>query len=564
MEKYLLTAALPYANGDLHFGHLCGAYIPADIYSRHKRLVGHKVKFICGSDEHGVAIMLGAKKAGLSYQEYVNRWYKSHLSLFKKFNISFDFFGRTSSSYHREEVTEWFKEIYDKGFIEEREEKQLFCNDCKNHLPDRFVVGGCYSCGHKKARGDECPKCGIWIEAAKLTNPICQICESSNVTIVKVSQYYLLLSKYHKEFRIWMEGKKELWRKTVWPFVDSLTKKSLHDRAITRDLDWGIDVPLKGATGKKLYVWFDAPIGYVSNLKKHLEENGEKEHYLDDWFNNKDVKIENFIGKDNIIFHCIIFPVMSMVSKRAAPVFDVPANQYLNLTGKQFSKSEGIAVDMEEALKLFGADTLRYYLISIMPEMADSSFTWDDFAAKINGELANNIGNLVSRCLKFMFKNWPDGIDVKKLKKFKDSKMGEVFIEGIKRQGEYLDNKQFKKGLEQVMGLGHAANDFFTKEQPWDAIKKDKLKAEEIIAHTAQMILILGVLLSVYLPEISKNITSFFGKINEENKRKIYKGDLSALDELMSKKFQIKIAPGILISKIDEKTIDKLNSKLKG
>lgn len=360
-----------------------------------------------------------------------------------------------------------------------------------------------------------------------------------------------------------MKEKKAIWRKTVWPFVDSLCKKSLHDRAITRDLDWGIDVPLKEANGKKLYVWFDAPIGYVSNLKEHLKDNDKNEHYLDDWFNNEKVQIENFIGKDNIIFHCIIFPVMSMISNRAKPSFDVPANQYLNLAGRQFSKSNGRYVEMDEALELFGADSLRYYLTSIMPEMADANFSWQDFVAKVNGELANNIGNLVSRCFKFMYKNWPSGIKTKDLNKFDKSKTGSTFSDGIKRQGKFLDNKQFKKGLEQVMGLGHIANEFFTKGRPWDTIKKDKKKAEEIVTHTGQMILILGILLSVYLPGISKKILDLFDEIDEDIKRKIYQGDIEVLNSLMKEKFQIKKSPGILIPKIEEKVIDRLNSKLR-
>ena len=556
----MLTAALPYANGPLHFGHLVGAYIPADIYSRHRRLQGHRVKLICGSDEHGVAIMLNARQAKKTYREYVDYWHQSHCSLFAKFDIDFDFFGRTSSSYHKEEVNQWFKEIYDKGFIEPKNAKQLFCNDCKNHLPDRFVEGICYSCGFEKARGDECPQCGIWIDAAKLKEPICQICQSENVAVVTVFQYYLLLSKYHKEYRKWIKEKKDHWRKTVWPFVDSLSNKSLHDRAISRDLDWGIDVPLKDAKGKKLYVWFDAPIGYVSNLKEHLK--GKEEHYLDDWFKNKEVKIENFIGKDNIIFHCIIFPVMSMTSGRALPPFDVPANQYLNLKGRQFSKSSGWFVDMEEALELFGVDALRYYLTTIMPEMADASFAWKDFAAKINGELANNIGNLISRCLKFMHKNWPSGIDTKGMGKLTSLEIGSVFISGIKKQGEYLDNKQFKKGLEQVMALGHAANDFFSKKRPWDIIKNDKQKAQEVIFHTSEMILILGVLFSVYLPGLSKEMLEFFEDINDATKRKIYQGDIGVLENMMKGKFQIKKAPNILIPKIDEKLIERLEDSL--
>ena len=550
MKKYLLTAALPYANGSLHFGHMAGAYIPADIYARHRRLQGHSVKFICGSDEHGVAIMLGAKKEKKSYQDYVDHWHENHKDLFEKFEIKFDFFGRTSSSYHKEEVVWWFKKIHEEGFIEPRESMQLFCNDCENHLPDRFVQGTCYSCGYEQARGDECPQCGIWIEAEKLISPVCQICKSTHVIKKTVKQYYLLLSKYHSPYRKWLERRKDVWRSNVYSFVDSLSKKNLHDRAITRDLDWGIDVPLPHGDGKKIYVWFDAPIGYVSNLKEHLRQTNSEEDYLEDWFQHEDVCLEHFIGKDNIIFHCLIFPIMGMTTKRIRPPWDVPANQYLNWEGRPFSKSSGWHGDMNTFIDRVGVDALRYYLIAIMPENSDASFAWKELAVRVGGELANNIGNLVTRCLKFSVKHWPDGISSRK--KFSTLETAVLFSEGIRCHQDFLDKKQFKKGLEQVMKLGQKANDFFTKYKAWEVVKQDKDKAGEIVLYTEAMILVLGVLLSPYLPGLSRKMTAYFGEISEDMRRRIYKGDMNVLDSLIQKPLKIIGKPKILVPKIEE------------
>ena len=404
--KHLVTSALPYANGPAHFGHIAGVYLPADIYTKHLKLKGEKCLHISGSDEHGVAIMQNAQKANISYQEYVNQWSKAHLDIYNDYGIEFDFFGQTSAPYHAQEVVEWFKALDEKGFIEKKAEDQLQCQDCHNYLPDRYVEGTCYQCGYEEARGDECPSCGEWIDAVKLIKPVCKFCNSNNIEVKSVDQWYLMLSKYHKEFRAWFQDVSPQWRKTVTSFVNSLTEKEMVDRAITRDLDWGIDVPLVEAKNKKLYVWFDAPIGYVSNTKEYLKSINSDEDYLKDWWNNSDTRITNFIGKDNIIFHAIIFPMMCLASGKAHAVNNLPANQYVNLEGKQFSKSKGWYIDAKAAIDEFGVDALRYYLTTLIPETNDSSFTWEGFEAKINNELANNIGNFVNRCLIFFHKNW--------------------------------------------------------------------------------------------------------------------------------------------------------------
>ncbi|MDH5581528.1 MAG: methionine--tRNA ligase [Bdellovibrionales bacterium] len=559
MKRHLITSALPYANGPIHLGHLAGAYLPADIYTRHHRLLGHNVLHISGSDEHGVAIMLNAQKAGKEYKEYVDQWHLEHKKTFEKFQVDFDFFGQTSADYHTDEVNLWFKAIYDKGLIEPKESDQLQCQSCKNHLPDRFVEGVCYSCGYEHARGDECPSCGIIIDPVRLKSPICKICGSREITEVKVTQWYLALSKFHKEFREWFETKSNDWRKTVYPFVDSLTKEGLHDRAITRDLDWGIDVPLDEAKGKKLYVWFDAPIGYVSNTKECLKKKGEGEDYIEDWWKNPDTEITHFLAKDNIIFHTIIFPCMMMSSERAHPPTDVPANQYLNLAGKQFSKSQGWYVDLDQAYDQFGPSALRYYLISILPEFDDASFTWEDFQAKVNGELANNIGSLVNRCLKFFAKNWNEGISRESFESFFQRPECSKFSTLIKEHLELVDDKTFKKGLEKVMYIGQQVNTFFSDEAPWASIKEDPAKAAETIAHTTMLISVLAVLLSPYLPELSENILKHYPNgFDHENRKRIYSGDLDVLIDIFGNGYKIQGKPSALVPKIDDSVIKEL------
>jgi methionyl-tRNA synthetase len=561
--KYLITSALPYANGPIHFGHIAGVYLPADIFTRHKKLKGEKAIHISGSDEHGVAIMQNAQKAKISYQEYVNGWHKTHKELFDKYDIKFDFFGQTSAPYHKEETLTWFNDLLGKGLIEKKAEQQLQCQDCKNFLPDRFVEGECYVCHYPEARGDECPSCGTWIDPLKLLKPVCKFCGSKNVATVDSFQWYLMLSKSYEKFQNWFETKKQTWRKNVVPFVESLTMDNLVDRAITRDLDWGIDVPVADAKGKKIYVWFDAPIGYVSNTKQFLKESGSKEDYIKDWWGAKDVTIVNFIGKDNIIFHAIIFPVMSMGTGFVNPVTDLPANQYVNLEGKQFSKSKGWYVDAEEAITQFGSDALRFYLTSLIPETSDSSFTWKGLELKINSELANNVGNFINRAMKFSASKFPEGMKAEKFAPFFDSHAKDVET-FIKEYHELLDSYQIKKGQEHIMGLGSKVNLFITERAPWTEFKADPEKAAETIAISTAYVLVIGTFFAPYLPQLSKSILSYFGLTAEsEIVKKVYQGDMKALKEFFSHDFKLQVDPQGLVPKIDPKVIEELDLKLK-
>lgn len=561
-KKLLITSALPYANGPLHFGHIAGVYLPADIYTRHQKLKGMKCLHISGSDEHGVPISMNAKKAGVGYQEYVDGWHRKHKELFDSYNIKFDFFGQTSADYHKEETLLWFEELNKKNAIEKKEEKQLQCQDCHNFLPDRFVEGTCYECGYEHARGDECPNCGILIEPLKLKSPTCKFCESKNIEAVDSFQWYLMQSKFQKEYDAWLSTKGD-WKKTVYPYLESLNKDGLVNRAITRDLDWGIDVPLKEAQGKKFYVWFDAPIGYVSNTKKLLENTDED--YLKDWWLNKDTELINFIGKDNIIFHGVIFPVMSMVSGRARPVTTLPANQYVNLKGKQFSKSQGWYVDAEDAISEFGEDALRFYLAGLIPETSDSSFTWEGFEAKINGELANNIGNFINRSLKFYEKNFKDELRLSSVEDFFESNFCKELFEEARKFSSFLDEFQFKKAIESLMKMGFISNQFFSDREPWAKIKTDKDHAALTLYYSSVACVLLGVFFEPLLPNLSRNILSHFDSsiVNDDIKKEIYNFKIDSFKENLENNFlNIVKKPEGLVPKIDKLKIKELNEIL--
>lgn len=564
-DRTLITSALPYANGPLHFGHIAGVYLPADIYTRHLKLLGKKVIHISGSDEHGVAIMQNAQKAKINYKEYVDKWHQEHKLLFSSYDIEPEFFGQTSSQYHEEEVLKWFEVMNKANAFEKRQEEQLQCQDCHNFLPDRFVEGECYVCNYKEARGDECPECGTWIDPLKLKNPVCKFCHSKNISIKPSAQWYLALSKFRPQFNEWFSTKKH-WKNTVYPYVESLVKESLHDRAITRDLDWGIKVPLKDAEGKRFYVWFDAPIGYVSNTKEFLRINNINEDYLKDWWLNPKTNVVNFIGKDNIIFHAIIFPMMSLISGRAKPVDELPANQYVNLFGKQFSKSKGWYVDAEDALKRFGVDALRYYLVSLIPEQADTSFTWLGLDSKVNNELANNIGNLVSRCLKFLHKNWPEGIAPEVMMNFwKDgNQLQKNMLEGVKTSQNAIDKFEFRYALEVVMQCGTKANTYFSDAAPWNQFKTDPALAKQTIADTTNAIIILGVMLSPFTPGLAKKIQDLFDCYFKSQKANeiIYQAKWDEWKKIISSnQCVLSYEPTILVPKIDRKELEALENE---
>jgi methionyl-tRNA synthetase len=560
MEKFLVTSALPYANGPLHFGHLAGVYLPADIFCRHKRMMGQEVVHICGSDEHGVAIMLSAEKEGLDYQEYVNKWHQEHHDLFHHYGIVFDFFGQTSSSYHREEVLQWFDILYKKGLIEKRPEKQLFCNSCPRFLPDRYVEGTCYVCGHQGARGDECPHCGEWIDSILLKDPSCKICHSKDITIQNSEHWYLLLTQVEETFRPWFSSRQH-WRSHVWGYVNGLIQKGLVDRAITRDLAWGIDVPLAEAKGKKLYVWFDAPIGYVSYTKEWIRSTGRKENYLKDWWNHPETQIIHFIGKDNVIFHGLIWPSMVLGSGLVQPPTDVPASHFVNLEGQQFSKSSGWYVDSKKAIDTFGEDALRFYLCSIIPETGDTNFSWDHFL-QMNNELGNKIGNFINRAMSFLAKSWPTGLPPESFQQaFKTPEYSRI-QELVRDIREPLDKIQHQKALTGLLRLGEVANETFHQHAPWQSLKTNRNQAEISMALSVVFTLVINSVFRPFLPKFSTTLAEYFKPlVTEDLLNQIYRGEFSKLEEFFKTGYQLPLTPSPLLPRIDPKMIEPFRLK---
>lgn len=563
-QRYLVTSALPYANGPLHFGHLGGVYIPADIYTRHRRLQGHEIKHICGSDEHGVAIMIAAEKEKMDYRSYVDRWHANHAQLFKKYGVEFDFFGRTSEKYHEEEVVQWFKTLNERGFIGKKAEKQLYCIDDARFLPDRYVEGTCYVCTYPNARGDECPNCGEWIDPIRLIQPRSKISGSRNIEIRESEHYYLLLTRMEQQFREWFKTKQGEWRSVVTGFVNGLLEKGTIDRAISRDLDWGIDVPLSEAKGKKLYVWFDAPIGYVSNLKRHLELTGSTQHYLKDWWNAEGVEISHFIGKDNIIFHAYIWPCMIQGTGFIRLPTELPANEFVNLEGKQFSKSSGWYVDAERAVEEFGMDPLRFYLCSIIPETGDSSFSWDAFASA-NEEFGNKIGNFVHRTLTFVEKHFPEGLGPSAFVGLETHSELQVIRNYHAKITAALDAFQFTRGHAELILFSQAANEFFHAQAPWKQIKEDRDAAARTLAMAVVTIASLAVILEPFVPGVAGELKKHFeGYLGKKDIADIYLGDIPRLVSIFQKGYKSPVPPKVLVPRIDAKVIQKWKEELCG
>lgn len=555
-EKYLVTSALPYANGPLHFGHLAGVYLPADIYCRHQKALGKSVLHICGSDEHGVAIMLAAEKAGMAYQAYVDMWHTRHVDLMAQYGIEFDFYGRTTAPYHEREVLRWFHELNHNGYIEKRSDKQLYCNHCPRFLPDRYVEGECYVCGYANARGDECPNCGEWIDALRLIHPTCKICNSNNIDVKDSEQWYLLLTKLAEKFQPWFEQKRH-WRPHVWGYVNSLLSQGLVDRAITRDLEWGIPVPLPDAAGKRLYVWFDAPIGYVSNTQEFLSRNGSKEDAIKDWWANPTTRVIHFIGKDNIIFHGLIWPCMILGTGFVNLPVEVPASNFVNLEGKQFSKSSGWYVDSTKTVEVFGQDAVRFYLCTLIPESHDSNFSWDGFL-RVNTQLSNNIGNFINRVATFVEKHWSDGL--------LGGTFAQALTEGTLRElagfvaaiRDPLDSIEHQRAITGLLKLGEAANEAFHAREPWKVIKSDKDAAAIVIANSLAYILVICSVVRPFLPGFAASLYRYFQpNISDEILDRVYRGDMSALTEYFSNGYQLPLKPGPLLPRIDPKSVDE-------
>ena len=482
MPRHLITSALPYANGPIHFGHVAGAYLPADVYARYLRLTGEEVLYVCGTDEHGVAITLKAEQEGLGYREYVDRWHDEIKGLFDRFQISFDHWSGTARcSQHAEASRRFFRILLDRGYIFDRTEDQWFSSTLDRFLPDRYLQGTCPACGFDQARGDECPQCGSWIEARELKNPICTL-DGSTPELRATKHWYIDLPKLQKEgLQAWYASEDSSrphgpWKPNVDGYVQAMLR-DLHARPITRDLPWGIPVPeeLEGSEGKVLYVWFDAPIGYVSATMEWAEQKGTPEAWSE-WWQDENTQLTHFIGKDNIAFHVVVFPSMLLglgnawENKRFQLPHNVPANEFYNLQGRKFNTTAGWYLDNEHFFSQYSADAARFYLLNSLPETSDSEFSWEGFQIANNALLADKLGNFASRVLKFNAKRFgslvpeSDGsLDTDTDLQTADSRLAAI--------GTHIAAFEFRKAVAAMMDGCDALNQFFDAHAPWKLIK---------------------------------------------------------------------------------------------
>ena len=515
-KRTTVTAALPYANGGVHIGHLAGVYVPADIYVRYLRLKKEDVMFIGGSDEHGVPITIRARKEGITPQDVVDRYHKMIKDSFQEFGISFDIYSRTTSETHHKFAAEWFRKLYDEGKLTEETSTQLYDEEAKQFLADRYVTGECPYCHSEGAYGDQCEKCGRDLSPLELINPKSTISGSTPV-MKETKNWYLPLNKYQDWLKQWILEEHKEWRPNVYGQCKSWLDMDLQPRAMTRDLNWGIPVPIEGADGKVLYVWFDAPIGYVSNTKELCEKEPERWGNWETWWKDKDTRLIHFIGKDNIVFHCIIFPVMMKAHGGYIMPDNVPANEFLNLDNDKISTSRNWAVWLHEYLVDMPGkqDVLRYVLTANAPETKDNNFTWKDFQDRNNNELVAIYGNFVNRALQLSKKYWGgvvpacgelQDVDRQALEEFKD----------VKGRVEALLNQfKFREAQKEAMNLARIGNKYITDCEPWKVAKTDMKRVETILNISLQLVANLAIAFEPFLPFSSKklrdmlNITSF-------------------------------------------------------
>ena len=504
-KRFTITAALPYTNGPIHIGHLAGVYVPADIYARFLRLQGHDVAFICGSDEHGVPITIKAKKEGVTPQDVVDRFHANIKTSFEAFGISFDNYSRTSAKIHHETASEFFKTLYDKDAFIEETTAQLYDAEANQFLADRFVVGTCPKCGNEESYGDQCEACGTTHNATDLINPKSAI-TGAIPTLKETKHWFLPLDKHEAFLKKWiLEGHKTDWKPNVYGQCKSWIDDGLRPRAVTRDLDWGIPVPVEGGDGKVLYVWFDAPIGYISSTKEWAQREGK------DWepyWKDEDTTLVHFIGKDNIVFHCIMFPAMLKAEGSYILPENVPANEFLNLEGQKLSTSKNWAVWLPEYLQDFPEkqDVLRYVLTATAPETKDNDFTWKDFQARNNNELVAIFGNFINRVLVLTNKYY-EGL-VPSPKTF--SKIDSDTLEKVKAfpasLSKSIERYRFREASQELMNLARLGNKYLADEEPWKVIKTDPERVQTIMYVALQISAALAIVSEPFLPWSSQKL----------------------------------------------------------
>ena len=548
-NRTLVTSALPYANGPVHIGHLAGVYIPADIYVRYLRLKGEEVLFIGGSDEHGVPITIRAKKEGVTPQDIVDKYHGIIKKSFEEFGITFDIYSRTSSEIHKKTASDFFLELYNKGEFEEKTSEQYYDEEAKMFLADRYIMGECPHCGNPNAYGDQCESCGTSLSPTDLKNPRSTISGKTPV-MRETKHWYLPLDKHESWLRQWILEDHKEWKTNVYGQCKSWLDMGLQPRAVSRDLDWGVPIPLPGAEGKVLYVWFDAPIGYISNTKELLPDSWEK------WWKHEDTKLLHFIGKDNIVFHCIVFPAMLKAEGSYILPENVPANEFLNLEGDKISTSRNWAVWLHEYLEDFPGqqDVLRYVLTANAPETKDNDFTWKDFQARNNNELVAIFGNFVNRAMVLTHKYFDGKVpacheltdyDKDTLAEFKDVK-AEV--------EKHLDTYRFRDALKESMNLARIGNKYLADTEPWKTAKTDMTRTETILNISLQIAANLAIAFEPFLPFSTAKLKQML------NVTDLAWTQLGQVD-ILSVGHQLNHAD-LLFAKIEDETIEKQVQKL--
>lgn len=546
-KRYMLTAALPYANGPVHIGHLAGVYVPADIYARYLRMKGEDVKFVCGSDEHGVPITIKAQKEGVSPQDIVDKYHGIIKDAFNRFGISFDIYSRTSSKMHYQTASDFFKTLYDKGIFTEKASEQFFDETAGQFLADRYITGTCPHCHSEGAYGDQCEKCGTSLNATDLINPRSAI--TGNVPVMKeTSHWFLPLDKYQGFLEKWILEDHKEWKANVYGQCKSWLDQGLQPRAVSRDLDWGIPVPVEGAKGKVLYVWFDAPIGYISATKE-LTPDWEK------YWKDKETRLVHFIGKDNIVFHCIVFPAMLQAEGSYILPDNVPGNEFLNLEGDKISTSRNWAVWLHEYLEDFPGreDVLRYVLCANAPETKDNDFTWKDFQARNNNELVAIFGNFVNRALVLTQKYFDSKVPAAGTLEAYDSEVL-AGIGELKRQIEHsLDTFRFREALKGVMDLARLGNKYLADTEPWKLIKTDETRVKTILNVALQISANLTIVGEPFLPFTCEKLRNYL-QMSAMSWQK-------AGNVLLTDGHQL-AEPGLLFDKVEDEQVEKQLLKL--
>lgn len=548
-NRTLVTAALPYANGGVHIGHLAGVYVPADIYVRYLRLKKRDVLFVCGSDEHGVPVTIRARKEGCTPQQVVDRYNKIIKDSFEGFGISFDIFGRTTSEVHKQTASDFFRKLYDKGEFVEQESEQYYDEEAHTFLADRYITGECPHCHAEGAYGDQCEKCGTALSPTELINPRSTVSGSKPV-LRKTKHWYLPLDKHQQWLEPWITEEHKEWRSNVMGQCKSWFDMGLKPRAVSRDLDWGIPVPVEGAEGKVLYVWFDAPIGYISNTKELLPNDWEK------WWKSDDTRLIHFIGKDNIVFHCIVFPAMLKAEGSYILPDNVPANEFLNLEDDKISTSRNWAVWLDEYLVDFPGkqDVLRYVLTANAPETKDNNFTWKDFQARNNNELVAVYGNFVNRALQLTKKYYEGVVPAAGELTDYDRQTIEEF-QGVKAEVERLiENFRFRDAQKEAMNLARIGNKYLADSEPWKVVKTDPERVKTILNLSLQLVANLAIAFEPFLPFSSEKLRSML-HIEEAQWDRLGATDLLPAGHVLGE-------PVLLFEKIEDSVVDAQVQKL--